>query len=65
MHYLTFFRAHYIIDMRGILRHVTINDLSVGRNISEILRLLEAFQYTDETETSCPADWKPGEPTIS
>jgi len=58
-------RAHYIIDMRGILRHVTINDLPVGRNIGEILRLLEAFQYTDETETLCPADWKPGEPTIS
>lgn len=63
MHYI--FRAHYIIDMRGILRHVTINDLPVGRNIGEILRLLEAFQYTDETETLCPADWKPGEPTIS
>lgn len=51
--------------MRGILRHVTINDLPVGRNISEILRLLEAFQYTDETETLCPADWKPGDATIS
>ncbi|VVC46126.1 Thioredoxin-like fold,Alkyl hydroperoxide reductase subunit C/ Thiol specific antioxidant, partial [Cinara cedri] len=40
-------RAHYIIDTRGILRHVTINDLAVGRNIKEIIRLIQAFQYTD------------------
>jgi len=44
---------------------MTINDLSVGRNIDEILRLLEAFQYTDKTKTLCPANWKLGEPTIS
>lgn len=40
------------------------NDLSVGRNVSEILRLLKAFQHTDETETLCPADWNPGDATL-
>lgn len=59
-----FFRAHYIIDTKGILRHITMNDLSVGRNVSEILRLLKAFQHTDETETLCPADWNPGDATL-
>ncbi|VVC30866.1 Thioredoxin-like fold,Alkyl hydroperoxide reductase subunit C/ Thiol specific [Cinara cedri] len=49
-------RAHYIIDTRGILRHVTINDMPVCRNISEILRLVKAFQHRDETKRLCLAD---------
>ncbi|VVC30871.1 Thioredoxin-like fold,Alkyl hydroperoxide reductase subunit C/ Thiol specific [Cinara cedri] len=57
-------RAHYIIDTRGILRHVTINDLNVGRNIREILRLIEAFQYTDGNERLCPANWNPEKLTL-
>lgn len=51
--------------MNGILRHMAMNDLPVDCDISEVLRLLEAFQITDGTQTLCPADWKPGEPTIS
>jgi len=49
------FRATYIIDKTGILRHISINDLPVGRNIEEILRLVKAFQYTDEFGEVCPA----------
>ena len=51
------FRATYIIDGKGILRHMTISDLPVGRNIDEVLRLVKAFQYTDEFGEVCPAKW--------
>ena len=58
------FRATYIIDKTGTIRHISINDLPVGRNIDEILRLVQAFQYTDENGEVCPAKWKPGKKTM-
>lgn len=54
------FRATYIIDPKGIVRHVSINDLAVGRNPDEYLRLVQAFQYTDKHGEVCPANWHPG-----
>ena len=58
-------RATYIIDKQGVLRHMQINDLPVGRNAAEILRLVEAFQYTDEYGEVCPSTWKgKGDPTM-
>ena len=51
------FRATYIIDKEGTLRHISMNDLPVGRNVDEILRLVKAFQYTDEYGEVCPASW--------
>ena len=57
-------RATYIIDGNGVLRHMHCNDLPVGRNIPEILRLVEAFQHADEHGEVCPASWKKGEPTM-
>ena len=53
-------RATLIIDPQGIIRHVSVNDLSVGRNPAETLRILDALQ-SDEL---CPCNWKKGEPTI-
>jgi alkyl hydroperoxide reductase subunit AhpC len=47
-------RGTFIIDAKGILRHSSINDLPVGRNVDEILRLVEAFQWTDEYGDVCP-----------
>lgn len=58
------FRATYIIDKEGILRHQTISDLPVGRNADEFIRLVQAFQYTDEYGEVCPASWKPGAATM-
>jgi len=52
-------RATYIIDSDGVLRHMSINDLPVGRNIDEILRLVKAFQYSDKSGEVCPAQWQP------
>lgn len=53
-------RATFIVDPEGIIRHVSVNDLSVGRNVDEVLRVLDALQ-TDEL---CPCNWKKGDPTL-
>ena len=58
------YRATYIIDTKGILRHMSISDLPVGRNVEEVLRLVKAFQYTDEFGEVCPASWTPGAKTM-
>ncbi|KAI7686417.1 Peroxiredoxin-2, partial [Sarcoptes scabiei] len=57
-------RGLFIIDDKGILRQITVNDLPVGRNVDETIRLLQAFQYTDVHGEVCPANWKPGSDTI-
>ncbi|MCP1726335.1 peroxiredoxin (alkyl hydroperoxide reductase subunit C) [Natronospira proteinivora] len=54
-------RATYIVDPDGIIRHVSVNDMSVGRNPNEILRILDALQ-TDEL---CPCNWEKGQETLS
>jgi lipoyl-dependent peroxiredoxin subunit C len=53
-------RATFIVDPAGIIRHVSVNDLSVGRNVDETLRTLDALQ-TDEL---CPCNWQKGQPTL-
>jgi len=58
------FRGLYIIDDKGMLRQITINDLPVGRSVEETLRLVQAFQYTDKYGEVCPANWKPGDKTM-
>ncbi|XP_004000406.2 peroxiredoxin-4 isoform X1 [Felis catus] len=57
-------RGLFIIDDKGILRQITLNDLPVGRSVDETLRLVQAFQYTDKHGEVCPAGWKPGSDTI-
>jgi len=54
------YRVTYIVDPQGIIRWTCVNDLSVGRNVPEVLRVLDALQ-TDEL---CPCNWKKGEETI-
>lgn len=53
-------RATFIVDPQGIIRFASVNDLSVGRNVDEVLRVLDALQ-TDEL---CPCNWKEGEKTL-
>jgi peroxiredoxin (alkyl hydroperoxide reductase subunit C) len=53
-------RATFIVDPQGVIRFASVNDLSVGRNVDEVLRVLDALQ-TDEL---CPCNWKRGEPTL-
>lgn len=53
-------RATFVVDPEGVIRFVMVNDLSVGRNPQEVLRVLDALQ-TDEL---CPCNWKKGEATL-
>lgn len=57
-------RGLFIIDPKGIVRQITINDLPVGRSVDEILRLIKAFKFTDEHGEVCPAGWNQGDKTI-
>ncbi|KAL9881811.1 peroxiredoxin 1-like [Glossina fuscipes] len=59
------FRGLFIIDKNQILRQITINDLPVGRSVDETLRLVQAFQFTDEHGEVCPANWKPGQKAMA
>lgn len=54
-------RGLFLIDKEGIVRHAVINDLNLGRNIDEALRMLDALQFTEEHGEVCPADWRKGE----
>jgi peroxiredoxin (alkyl hydroperoxide reductase subunit C) len=54
-------RGLFIINKDGILKHATINHLDLGRNVDEVLRLLDAVDYTEEHGEVCPANWKKGE----
>lgn len=54
------YRVTYIVDPEGTIRFVSVNDLSVGRNVKEVIRVLDALQ-TDEL---CPCNWEKGQDTI-
>ena len=53
-------RGTFLIDPKGVLQWMSVNALGVGRSVDEVARTLEALQ----TGELCPADWKPGKPTI-
>lgn len=54
-------RAAFVIDKNGVVRSQTVNDLPIGRNIDELLRVVDAVQFADEHGEVCPAGWKKGE----
>ena len=54
-------RGLFLIDKEGIVRHALVNDLPLGRNVDEALRVLEALQFTEEHGEVCPANWREGE----
>lgn len=54
-------RASFLIDKAGIVQHQVVNNLPLGRNIDEMLRLVDALQFTEEHGEVCPAGWKKGE----
>ncbi|PBK80080.1 peroxiredoxin [Armillaria gallica] len=57
-------RGLFIIDPKGILRQITVNDLPVGRSVDETIRLIKAFQFTDKHGEVCPANWHEGDKTM-
>ncbi|SMD36407.1 peroxiredoxin (alkyl hydroperoxide reductase subunit C) [Reichenbachiella faecimaris] len=54
------FRGTFLIDKEGTVRHETINDLPLGRNIDEMIRLVDALQYVEKHGEVCPANWEEG-----
>ncbi len=55
------YRGSFLIDREGIVRHQVVNDLPIGRNIDEMLRVVDALQFTEEHGEVCPAGWHKGE----
>jgi len=55
------FRGAFLIDPKGVVRAQLVNDLPLGRNIDELIRLVEALQFTDEHGEVCPAGWNKGD----
>lgn len=51
-------RGSFLIDANGIVRHRVVNDLPLGRNIDEMLRMVDALQFHEEHGDVCPAQWE-------
>ena len=58
-------RGAFLIDKEGVVRHQTVNDLPLGRNVEEFLRLVEALQHVEEHGEVCPANWQKGKKTMT
>lgn len=54
-------RGLFLLDRDGIVQHELINNLPLGRNVDEAIRILDALQFTEKHGEVCPANWKPGE----
>ncbi len=54
------FRGLYLIDKKGVVRHLLINDLPLGRNVDEAIRMVDALQFNEENGEVCPANWVKG-----
>lgn len=54
-------RASFLIDRNGVVQHQVVNNLPLGRNVDEMLRLVEALQFTEEHGEVCPAGWHKGD----
>ena len=55
------YRGLFLIDKEGTVRHQVVNDMPLGRSVDEILRVIDALQFTEEFGEVCPADWRKGE----
>lgn len=54
------YRGLFLIDKSGIVRHCVINDLPLGRNVDEVIRMVDALQHFEENGEVCPANWSKG-----
>lgn len=58
------FRGLFLIDAKGKVRHMLVNDMSLGRSVDEALRMVDALQFNEANGEVCPADWAPGAAAI-
>jgi peroxiredoxin (alkyl hydroperoxide reductase subunit C) len=54
-------RASFLIDRQGVVQHQVVNNLPLGRNVDEMIRMIDALQYFEEHGEVCPAGWMKGE----
>jgi len=54
------YRGLFLIDKDGIVKHQLVNDLPLGRNVEEALRMVDALQFVEENGEACPANWSKG-----
>ncbi|MDY6981574.1 MAG: peroxiredoxin [Pseudomonadota bacterium] len=54
-------RGSFLIDKDGVIQHMVINNLPLGRNVDEMLRMVDALQFTEEHGEVCPAGWNKGD----
>ncbi|MBU3662956.1 MAG: peroxiredoxin [Bacteroidetes bacterium] len=59
------YRGLFLIDKNGVVRHQVVNDMPLGRNIDEALRMIDALQYFEEKGEVCPANWEQGKDAMS
>lgn len=57
-------RGLFLIDKEGVVRHIVINDLPLGRNVDEVLRMVDALQHFEENGEVCPANWSKGKDAL-
>jgi len=55
-------RGSFIVDDEGIVRHVAVFDIAVGRNVTEHLRIVKALKFSDRYKSGCRLDWRPKDP---
>lgn len=58
-------RGSFLIDQEGIVRHATVNDLPLGRNVAETLRMVDALKFHEEHGEVCPANWQQGDEAMT
>ena len=58
------YRATFLIDRVGVVRHASANDLSLGRSVEEMLRIVAMWHYTEQHGEVCPANWKTGQEAL-
>lgn len=58
------YRGLFLIDKEGVVRHQVVNDMPLGRNVDEALRVIDALQFVEENGEVCPANWKKGEKAL-
>lgn len=54
------YRGLFLMDKEGIVRHQLVNDMPIGRSVDEVIRVLDALQFTEENGEVCPANWEKG-----
>jgi len=59
------YRATYVIDEDGIVQHEGINNMPIGRNVNELLRIIDALTHVQEKGEVCPANWEEGKDAMS